>query len=133
MRYKENHMHLHVYIHRATRVWATVLGLALLVMAGPTHAQPVDIPPTWGGDFWSRPRLTGSWGGAAGRTREERRGGGRRPAVDAPGCGERRAERRRDPLGHGRVHPQRGYAEAGALAGRFLESPGPQQLWTKHQ
>jgi len=32
-------------------------------MAGPTHAQPVDIPPTWGGDFWSRPRLTGSWGG----------------------------------------------------------------------
>src|SRR5499426_3120248 len=63
MRYKENHMRLHVYIHRATRVWATVLGLVLLVMAGPTSAQPVDIPPTWGGDFWSRPRLTGSWGG----------------------------------------------------------------------
>src|SRR5262245_2743014 len=32
-------------------------------MAGPTSAQPVDIPPTWGGDFWSRPRLTGSWWG----------------------------------------------------------------------
>src|SRR5262245_3331822 len=63
MRYKENHMRLHVYIHRATRVWATVLGLVLLIMAGPTSAQPVDIPPTWGGDLWSRPRLTGSWGG----------------------------------------------------------------------
>src|SRR5262245_40165134 len=63
MPYKENHMRLHVSIHRATRVWATVLGLVLLVMTGSTHAQPVDIPPTWGGDFWSRPRLTGSWGG----------------------------------------------------------------------
>ena len=50
MRYKENYMRLHVYIHHATRVWATVLGLVLLVIAGPTSAQPVDIPPTWGGD-----------------------------------------------------------------------------------
>jgi porin len=24
-------------------------------------AQPVDIPPTWGGDFWERPRFTGDW------------------------------------------------------------------------
>jgi porin len=63
MRHKENHMRLHICMHRATCVWATVLGLVLLVMAGPPHAQPVDIPATWGGDFWSRPRLTGSWGG----------------------------------------------------------------------
>jgi porin len=27
----------------------------------PASAQPYDVPPTWGGDFWSRPRLTGSW------------------------------------------------------------------------
>src|SRR5262249_23591869 len=46
-----------------TCAWAFVLSLALLVMAGATSAQPVDIPATWGGDFWSRPRLTGSWGG----------------------------------------------------------------------
>jgi porin len=26
-------------------------------------AQPIDVPPTWGGDIWSRPRLTGSWFG----------------------------------------------------------------------
>jgi len=26
-------------------------------------AQPVEVPDTWGGDFGSRPRLTGSWGG----------------------------------------------------------------------
>jgi len=26
-------------------------------------AQPYDVPPTWGGDLWSRPRLTGDWFG----------------------------------------------------------------------
>ena len=29
----------------------------------PARAQPYAVPPTWGGDFWSRPRLTGDWGG----------------------------------------------------------------------
>ena len=47
--HEENHMRLHVYVHRATRVWAIVLDLILLLMAGPTSAQPVDIPATWGG------------------------------------------------------------------------------------
>ena len=61
--YEENHMHLPIYRHRATCAWAIVLALVLLVMTGPASAQPVDIPATWGGDFWSRPRLTGSWGG----------------------------------------------------------------------
>jgi porin len=40
--------------------------LLVLVLAGgwqPAHAQPVAVPDTWGGDFWARPRLTGSWGG----------------------------------------------------------------------
>jgi porin len=41
-------------------VGALSVGLALLSVAG---AQPVDIPPTWGGDIWDRPRLTGSWFG----------------------------------------------------------------------
>jgi porin len=63
MRHEENSMRLHISLHCATCAWATVLGLVLLVIAGPTCAQPVDIPATWGGDFWSRPRLTGSWGG----------------------------------------------------------------------
>ncbi|HEY7539309.1 MAG TPA: carbohydrate porin [Methylomirabilota bacterium] len=39
-----------------------VLGLVLLA-AVPASAQPYDVPPTWGGDIWSRPRLTGSWFG----------------------------------------------------------------------
>ena len=40
-----------------------LLGLALLVGPGPVRAQPVEIPPTWGGDLLSRPRLTGDWFG----------------------------------------------------------------------
>jgi porin len=63
MRHQEHHMHLHVCIHRTSGVWVLVLVLVLLGMADSTRAQPVDIPATWGGDFWSRPRLTGSWGG----------------------------------------------------------------------
>jgi porin len=45
------------------------LACALLVLSTclatvpESWAQPVDVPPTWGGDFSSRPRLTGSWGG----------------------------------------------------------------------
>jgi porin len=41
----------------------TLFGLTLLGAPGPAGAQPVEVPETWGGDFWSRPRLTGSWGG----------------------------------------------------------------------
>ena len=41
-----------------------ILALAVCLAAAPeSQAQPVDVPPTWGGDFSSRPRLTGSWGG----------------------------------------------------------------------
>src|SRR5262245_22122011 len=39
------------------------LRLALIAAASVASAQPVDIPPTWGGSFWDRPRLTGSWFG----------------------------------------------------------------------
>jgi porin len=42
---------------------AAILGLVLLALASPPSPQPVDIPPTWGGDLWDRPRLTGSWFG----------------------------------------------------------------------
>jgi porin len=40
-----------------------LLGLALLAAPALAGAQPIDVPDTWGGDLWSRPRLTGSWGG----------------------------------------------------------------------
>src|SRR5499427_4394237 len=63
MRLEENHMNLHVSIPRAICARAIVLGLVVLFMVSPVSAQPVDIPATWGGDFWYRPRLTGSWGG----------------------------------------------------------------------
>lgn len=48
-------------------LWAalrsSVVGLAVPVAWFPANAQPVDVPATWGGDVWSRPRLTGDWGG----------------------------------------------------------------------
>ena len=42
---------------------AIFVALALVVLAGPAFAQPVGVPPTWGGSFWDRPRLTGDWFG----------------------------------------------------------------------
>jgi porin len=42
---------------------AVIIALAMIVSAGPAVAQPVDVPPTWGGSFWDRPRLTGDWFG----------------------------------------------------------------------
>ena len=42
---------------------AIAILLAVLGPAASATAQPVDIPPTWGGSFWDRPRLTGSWFG----------------------------------------------------------------------
>jgi len=42
---------------------AILVALAMVITAGPAVAQPVDVPPTWGGSFWDRPRLTGSWFG----------------------------------------------------------------------
>jgi porin len=37
--------------------------LVVVLSVLPASAQPYEVPPTWGGDFWSRPRLTGSWFG----------------------------------------------------------------------
>jgi porin len=41
-----------------------ILALALAgALAAPVAAQPIEEPKTYAGDFWSRPRLTGDWGG----------------------------------------------------------------------
>ncbi len=40
-----------------------LIGLALTFNAPSVRAQPYAVPPTWGGDLDSRPRLTGDWGG----------------------------------------------------------------------
>jgi porin len=45
------------------KAWMLLVALLLLAAAYPAGAQPYDVPPTWGGDFWSRPRVTGDWGG----------------------------------------------------------------------
>jgi len=43
---------------------ALAASLVTLATAMPLYAQPYAVPPTWGGDLASRPRLTGDWGGA---------------------------------------------------------------------
>jgi porin len=51
-------------IHKvAVEALAVLLALVLYGGLAPAGAQPIDVPATWGGDFWDRPRLTGSWGG----------------------------------------------------------------------
>ena len=50
-------------IRRGTLAGAIGIGLIACVIVSPAGAQPVAVPETWGGDLWSRPRLTGSWGG----------------------------------------------------------------------
>jgi porin len=42
---------------------ATIIFIALALTVVPVRAQPYAVPPTWGGDLWSRPRLTGDWDG----------------------------------------------------------------------
>src|SRR5262245_33058581 len=48
---------------RITETGALAFCLMVLATVGGASAQPVDVPPTWGGSFWDRPRLTGSWFG----------------------------------------------------------------------
>lgn len=40
-----------------------IAALLALTATGTARAQPYPVPDTWGRDFWSRPRLTGDWGG----------------------------------------------------------------------
>jgi porin len=47
--------------HRINAI--VLIGVALSAASVPAGAQPYAVPPTWGGDFLSRPRLTGDWGG----------------------------------------------------------------------
>jgi porin len=49
--------------NRTRIAWLFLVGLGLLVAPDPASAQPYDVPATWGGDIWSRPRLTGDWDG----------------------------------------------------------------------
>ena len=43
--------------------WLILLAVLAVVAPVAAFAQPYDVPPTWGGDLWSRPRLTGDWFG----------------------------------------------------------------------
>ena len=43
--------------------WLVLVAALALVAPVVALAQPYDVPPTWGGDLWSRPRLTGDWFG----------------------------------------------------------------------
>ena len=49
-------------IDRSAR-WLALAVVAGLCVPAAAAAQPVEVPPTYGGDFWTRPRLTGDWFG----------------------------------------------------------------------
>jgi porin len=49
--------------NRRPRAGISLVGLVVLLAPNCARAQPVDVPDTWGGDIWSRPRLTGDRGG----------------------------------------------------------------------
>jgi porin len=53
----------HAFRNIRLGVLLVLVGATLLVASAPADAQPYPVPPTWGGDFWTRPRLTGDWGG----------------------------------------------------------------------
>ena len=47
-----------------TRLFNGIVSSALLLGANGANALgPVDVPPSWGGEWKSRPRATGDWGG----------------------------------------------------------------------
>lgn len=48
---------------RMAAVVTRVLALSLLFTPSLASAQPVEAPKTYAGDLWSRPRVTGDWGG----------------------------------------------------------------------
>ena len=48
---------------RRRTTWRVLVGLAFVILSDQASAQLVDVPDTWGGDIFSRPRLTGDWGG----------------------------------------------------------------------
>src|SRR3954470_931017 len=45
------------------KIWLFLLILTLLGASDVADAQPYPVPPTWGGEILSRPRLLGDWGG----------------------------------------------------------------------
>jgi porin len=47
----------------ALRAWIVLSAIVLLFGSYSANAQPYPVPPTWGGDLESRPRLTGDWDG----------------------------------------------------------------------
>lgn len=50
-------------LENCPRAWIFLAGLIMLVAPDIARTQPYEVPETWGGDIWSRPRLTGDWGG----------------------------------------------------------------------
>jgi hypothetical protein len=47
----------------AGSIWRVLVGLVFVMLSDRASAQQVDVPATWGGDIFSRPRLTGDWDG----------------------------------------------------------------------
>jgi porin len=51
-------------LSRIAACWTLAVGLATSVLGVTTAVAQTDAPPTYAGDLWSRPRLTGDWWGS---------------------------------------------------------------------
>ena len=89
--YKENHVRPHVSMPRATGALAIVLGADPAGHDRPHRRTTRGHPRHLGGATSGPAPAHRQLGATAGRTREERRGGGHRPPADSSGRGERRA------------------------------------------
>ena len=109
--------------------WIIMAAVALAsTLAAPAAGQPIDEPKTYAGDFWSRPRLTGDWGGF----RDELATRGVRLDVDllltpqavvSGGQGHRGQV-----LGQRRVHAQRRHRQSRPVARRLPAGHRQQRL-----
>lgn len=52
-----------MHLASISRALPLLISLACAATADVAQAQQIDVPATWGGDFSSRARLTGDWGG----------------------------------------------------------------------
>ena len=48
-------------MRKSSSTWVQVIGLAVVLCSPAAAVAQITPPPTYGGDLWGRPRLSGDW------------------------------------------------------------------------